>query len=152
MELVVEDQTKKLTGKQVGLIKQSVEQIGTILKLPSNCEVSVLIVDDDEIQAFNKEYRGIDRPTDVISFAAEEADLIKFEEMPRNIGDIIISYDHIELQAKNLEHSFDRELVFLLIHSMLHLTGSDHVDVDDEVAESMFKKQREILVELGYDV
>lgn len=151
MELVIEDRTKKITNQQFELINQSVDQIGQILALPNSCEVSVLMVDDQAIQRFNKDYRGIDKATDVISFAAEESDLVEFDDLPRNIGDIIISFDHVQQQALSLEHSFDRELVFLLIHSMLHLTGYDHVDVDLPTAESMFKKQREILVELGYD-
>lgn len=152
MDLVVEDQTKKLSPQQIDLVNQSIDKIGEILELPTDTEVSVLMVDDPTIQQFNKDYRNKDMPTDVISFAAEEADLVSFADLPRNLGDIIISYDHVEKQATDLQHSFERELVFLLIHSMLHLNGYDHVDVSEEQAEIMFKKQREILVELGYDV
>lgn len=152
MDLVVEDQTKKLSPQQIDLINQSIDKIGEILELPTDTEVSVLMVDDQTIQQFNKDYRNKDMPTDVISFAAEEADLVNFVDLPRNLGDIIVSYNHVEKQAGDLQHSFERELVFLLIHSMLHLNGYDHVDVSEEKTEIMFKKQREILVELGYDV
>ena len=111
-----------------------------------NCLFNVIIVDNDYIHKLNKEYRGIDRPTDVISFALEdEEDSIKLDF--RVLGDIYISLDKTYEQAKLYDHSFLRELSFLTIHGLLHLLGYDHMVKEDE--EVMFKKQEELLNEFG---
>ena len=111
-----------------------------------NCLFNVIIVDNDYIHKLNKEYRGIDRPTDVISFALEdEEDSIKLDF--RVLGDIYISLDKTYEQAKLYAHSFLRELSFLTIHGLLHLLGYDHMVKEDE--EVMFKKQEELLNEFG---
>lgn len=114
-----------------------------------NCEVSVTIVDNDEIHSINLKHRGIDRPTDVLSFP-----LIDFEKetLPDDgskiyLGDIIISIEKAEEQAKEYGHSLDREIGFLTAHSMLHLLGYDHMVEDEE--KIMFKKQEEILNNLN---
>lgn len=114
-----------------------------------NCEVSVTIVDNDEIHSINLKHRGIDRPTDVLSFP-----LIDFEKetLPDDgskiyLGDIIISIEKAEEQAKEYGHSLDREIGFLTAHSMLHLLGYDHMAEDEE--KIMFKKQEEILNNLN---
>lgn len=111
-----------------------------------NCLFNVIIVDNDYIHKLNKEYRGIDRPTDVISFALEdEVDNVKLNF--RVLGDIYISLDKTYEQAKLYNHSFLRELSFLTIHGLLHLLGYDHMVKEDE--EIMFKKQDELLNEFG---
>lgn len=111
-----------------------------------NCLFNVIIVDNDYIHKLNKEYRGIDRPTDVISFALEdEEDSIKLDF--RVLGDIYISLDKTYEQAKLYDHSFLRELSFLTIHGLLHLLGYDHMVKEDE--KVMFKKQEELLNEFG---
>ena len=111
-----------------------------------NCLFNVIIVDNDYIHKLNKEYRGIDRPTDVISFALEdEVDNVKLDF--RVLGDIYISLDKTYEQAKLYNHSFLRELSFLTIHGLLHLLGYDHMVKEDE--EIMFKKQDELLNEFG---
>ena len=111
-----------------------------------NCLFNVIIVDNDYIHKLNKEYRGIDRPTDVISFALEdEVDDVKLDF--RVLGDIYISLDKTYEQAKLYNHSFLRELSFLTIHGLLHLLGYDHMVKEDE--EVMFKKQDELLNEFG---
>ena len=114
-----------------------------------NCEVSVTIVDNDEIHSINLKHRGIDRPTDVLSFP-----LINFENetLPDDgskiyLGDIIISIEKAEEQAKEYGHSLDREIGFLTAHCMLHLLGYDHMVEDEE--KIMFKKQEEILNNLN---
>lgn len=110
------------------------------------CLFNVIIVNNDYIHKLNKEYRGIDRPTDVISFALEdEVDNIKLDF--RVLGDIYISLDKTYEQAKLYNHSFLRELSFLTIHGLLHLLGYDHMVKEDE--EIMFKKQDELLNEFG---
>lgn len=115
----------------------------------NNCEISFSLVDNEEIHEINKKYRGIDRPTDVLSFP-----LIDFEneEVPDDsntiaLGDIIISIDKLKEQSEAYNHSFERELGFLTAHSMLHLLGYDHMTEPEE--KVMFKKQEEILNNLG---
>ena len=111
-----------------------------------NCLFNVIIVDNDYIHKLNKEYRGIDRPTDVISFALEdEVDNVKLDF--RVLGDIYISLDKTYEQAKLYNHSLLRELSFWTIHGLLHLLGYDHMVKEDE--EVMFKKQDELLNEFG---
>ena len=103
--------------------------------------MNIIFVNDEEIQQINRDYRNIDRITDVISFALnDEKDfLIKTEE----IGDIFICIDQAKRQANDYGHSLDRELGFLAVHGYLHLNGYDHMTKEDE--EIMFKKQEEIL-------
>jgi probable rRNA maturation factor len=107
--------------------------------------MSVIIVDNKEIHRINKEYRNIDRETDVISFALEDGEKVKFEM--RNLGDIYISLDKAKSQAKEYNHSLKRELCFLLTHGFLHLLGYDHMNKEDE--EIMFNLQDEILNSYG---
>ena len=103
--------------------------------------MNIIFVNDEEIHKINKDYRNIDRVTDVISFALnDEKDfLIKTEEL----GDIFICIDQAKRQAEDYGHSLDRELGFLSVHGYLHLHGYDHMNKEDE--EIMFKKQDEIL-------
>jgi len=109
-------------------------------------EFNVIVVDNDYIHELNKTYRGIDRPTDVITFALEdEKDFIDVEG--RVLGDIYISVDKARSQAVDYGHSFTRELCFLAVHGFLHLLGYDHMELEEE--EIMFSKQELILNETG---
>lgn len=108
-------------------------------------EFNIIIVDNDYIHSINKEYRGIDRETDVISFALEDDKT--FNPSERVLGDIYISYDKAVSQADEYGHSLIRELCFLSVHGLLHLLGYDHMEKSDE--EVMFKLQEEILDEAG---
>lgn len=111
----------------------------------NNAEASIIITDNQEIRKINKEYRNIDKETDVISFALEDDET--FINIPvRILGDIYISIDKAKLQAEEYGHSLKRELAFLTVHGMLHLLGFDHMNKEDE--KVMFKKQDEILNEL----
>ena len=111
-----------------------------------NLEFNIIIVDNNKIHKLNKEYRGIDRVTDVITFALEDnKDFPK--ESVRILGDIYISIDKARSQAIEYGHSFLRELSFLTIHGFLHLLGYDHMTKIDE--EIMFSKQEDILNEYG---
>jgi probable rRNA maturation factor len=91
-------------------------------------QVSILITDDTELHALNRDYRQIDSPTDVLSFAAEEGtpEFVYPPDMPRFLGDIAISYDRVLAQAAEYGHSNERELAFLAVHGILHLLGYDH--------------------------
>ena len=126
------------------------------VECPYDCEVNLLITDNDEIQTLNKESRDIDAPTDVLSFPALDydspADFSKVEDDNFNfnpesgelvLGDIIVSYDKVIEQAKEYGHSEIREFAFLVAHSMLHLFGYDHMD--DEERKSMESDQESIL-------
>lgn len=108
-----------------------------------NLEFNVIIINNEEIHKINKEYRGIDRPTDVISFALEDYKDIKYENDCRVLGDIYISIDKVKEQAKEYGHSEKRELAFLAVHGLLHLLGYDHMEKEDE--KVMFSRQELIL-------
>ena len=110
-----------------------------------NGVVNIIIVDNDRIKCINKNYRNIDRETDVISFALEDDDT--FIELPiRVLGDIYISIDKVKSQASEYGHSEKREICFLTVHGILHLLGYDHMNKDDELV--MFSKQAKILDDL----
>lgn len=109
-------------------------------------EFSIIIVDNKRIHKINKEYRGIDRPTDVISFALEDSEGVELENY-RILGDIYISIDKVKEQAKEYGHSEKRELAFLTVHGFLHLLGYDHMEKEEE--KIMFGKQEEILNGFG---
>jgi probable rRNA maturation factor len=99
-------------------------------------EISLLLTDDAEIHALNREYRGVDRPTDVLSFPMDEAlpdapDLVSGADV-HILGDIIISTDTVLRQAEEYGHSVERELIFLFVHGLLHLLGYDHVNSEEE--------------------
>lgn len=111
-----------------------------------NLEFNVIIVDNEEIHKLNRECRGIDRPTDVITFALEDNHDFPMLDV-RILGDIYISLDKAKEQALEYGHSFLRELSFLAVHGFLHLLGYDHMEEDDETI--MFSKQEEILNGFG---
>ena len=115
------------------------------LKL-ENVLFNIIIVNNEEIHKINREYRGVDRETDVISFALEDDDTFISMEV-RVLGDIYISIDKAKEQAESYGHSLKRELSFLTIHGLLHLLGYDHMEEDDE--KKMFSLQELILNEYG---
>lgn len=110
-----------------------------------NTSFSVIFVDNKYIHELNKTYRGIDRPTDVITFALEdEKDIINGSEN-RMLGDVYISLEKAHSQAEEYGHSFKRELSFLAVHGFYHLLGYDHMTPEEE--KIMFGKQEEVLQE-----
>ncbi len=111
-----------------------------------NAEFNVIFIKNDEIHAMNKEYRGVDRPTDVITFALEDHKDIELVGI-RLLGDVYISIDKAREQAIEYGHSLKREISFLTIHGLLHLLGYDHMNPDDE--KVMFSLQDEILDGFG---
>lgn len=105
-----------------------------------NKEFNIIFVDDDYIQNLNKNYRNIDRVTDVISFAlCDDPD----NQLDTELGDVFIDLDQAFRQAGEYGHSIEREVAFLAVHGYLHLCGYDHMSKEDEML--MFKKQDEIL-------
>ena len=126
-----------------------IEQALKILGIEDDVEVSCVLVDDERIHEINREYRRIDRSTDVISFAMEDNDQFYVEGMPRTLGDIFISVDHAKKQAEEYGHSLRREMCFLFTHGILHLLGYDHMT--DEQEKEMFGLQDEILGALSIE-
>ena len=110
-----------------------------------NVEVNVIIVDNNYIHELNKNYRGIDRETDVITFALEDDNQVINGSDVRPLGDIYISIDRARQQAIDYNHSFKREIIFLAVHGFYHLLGYDHMNKEDE--EIMFGKQEAVLNE-----
>ncbi len=108
----------------------------------SDCIFNIVLVDNDYIKRLNRDYRNIDKVTDVISFALEDSDN-DYDSVIRVLGDIYISVDMAYYQANLYNHSNIRELCFLATHGILHLLGYDHIDEADEIV--MFKKQEELL-------
>ena len=157
MDIAIFDETNRVERTYLNLIEQLIVSASKKLELGSNFEMSVTIVDNNRIHEINREYRKIDRPTDVISFAIEDNDEEDFEiffetldneeeiEIPRLLGDIFISIDKAEEQAKEFGHSLDREIGFLAVHGFLHLNGYDHQTEEEEY--EMFSLQDEILKE-----
>ena len=119
----------------------------------NDCEISLTLTDNAGIHAINKQFRNIDAPTDVLSFPLVEYE--ESEEPPVDdenmLGDIIISLEKAEEQANEFGHSFEREVAFLTVHSMLHLLGYDHVNSDEEDRE-MRSRQSDIMKALGLEV
>ena len=136
--------------------KENVKEIETIKKLIdyaikyknlNNIEFNIILVDNEYIHNLNLNYRHIDRPTDVITFALEDDKIVKNVDDYRVLGDIYISVDKAKEQAEEYGHSFLREICFLTIHGFLHLLGYDHMNKEDEIV--MFKEQEEILNGFG---
>lgn len=107
-----------------------------------NVVFSIIFVSDEEIHEMNRTYRGVDRVTDVISFAFEDNGQMEYNGC-RLLGDIYISIDQMKRQAKEYGHSEKRELSFLAVHGMLHLLGYDHMEKEEE--QEMFALQELIL-------
>ena len=131
--------------KELDILKDFINYASEKLSL-KNVMFNVIIIDNDSIHKINKEYRGIDRPTDVITFALEDDKKIDTPEV-RILGDIYISYDKVISQAKEYGHSTKRELCFLGVHGLLHLLGYDYMNKKDE--EKMFSLQKELLDSYG---
>ena len=110
-----------------------------------NCEIGLRLTGDRQIQALNCQYRSIDRPTDVLAFAATEAEITIPAEIvePLYLGDIVISLDTAERQALRANHSLVRELAWLSSHGLLHLLGWDHPD--DSSLQQMLERQLELI-------
>ncbi len=116
-------------------------------------EVSVTFTDNEQIHQLNKQYRNVDRPTDVLSFPLFDFDGSEDDLMPTEfetmLGDIVVSLEKAKEQAEEYEHSFEREVAFLCVHSTLHLLGYDH-ERSPEDEEDMCIRQRIIMNKLGF--
>ena len=131
--------------EELEILKDFINYAASNLGL-KNVMFNVIIINDNTIHKINKEYRNIDRPTDVITFALEDNKMIETPEV-RVLGDIYISYDKVKSQAKEYNHSTKREICFLAVYGLLHLLGYDHMTKEDE--EKMFGLQKELLEGYG---
>ena len=145
IEVSVKEDFRDLINKDD--IRKIVQQVLEIEKAPSPCEISVVFTDNETIHVLNRDYRGIDRPTDVLSFCLaprEKKEALPFILPPDDIvhlGEVIISYPQAVIQAVPQEHLIDMELTSLLIHGILHLLGYDHEDTSDEAKMRAREKQ-----------
>jgi len=114
----------------------------------SNVIFSVIFINDEKMHEMNKQYRNIDRTTDVLSFAFEDTIDVSSDNV-RMLGEIYISVDKAHEQASSYGHTYLRELSFLMIHGFLHLLGFDHMDEQEE--KEMFLRQEVILNEFGIE-
>ncbi len=133
------------------LIQKAAETALNYEKFPRDAEIEVLIASMEEIHAINMEQRGIDRPTDVLSFPMEE-EPFDAEPDPATgavfLGSMVLCMEKAEQQAADYGHSLERELAFLTVHSVLHLLGYDH-ELGEEEEREMFRRQEEVLQEMG---
>jgi len=150
----IADQTNELSAESISLIERLIHFLAKEESIPDRAEVSVNFVDAKTIQSLNLQYRNIDEPTDVISFAMQELSdeemMIQTDEsLPLTLGDIIISVDQAKEQATTYNHSLTRELGFLTVHGFLHLLGYNHLTKETE--QEMFTKQEHLLQAFGLE-
>ena len=153
MDIILE-QSIEIIGYDTIIIEEKIkEYVETLLKKEYSSDndkplyLSILFTGDKEIQGINREFRGKDEPTDVISFAYHEGD--DFAVGPYDtLGDIVISLETVEAHSKEYGHSIERELYYVITHGLLHLLGYDHLEEIDK--NKMRKKEEELLTSFGY--
>ena len=131
----------KITEDNEKAIGKAVEAVLSEENLEGDFEVSVSFVTNEEIKELNREYRNVDSETDVLSFPMDD----EFNGV-NILGDIVLSTQRIIEQADDFNHSVEREMIYLTVHSMLHLLGYDHMDGDEK--EEMRAKEKEIMKNL----
>ena len=150
MEITIGREPKNLDVPQedVDAVRRAVLTVGELYGV-MDAEVSVTLTDDAHIHVLNRDYRGVDRPTDVLSFALTESEEPAIIDAPYGVvlGDLVISLERVAAQAEEYGHSVLRELSFLTVHGMLHLLGYDHIEEEDRV--EMEEEQRHVMDVLG---
>ena len=142
---------EKISYKLKMLVRKSILATLEYEDVEADCEVSVTFIDNEGIRALNKEYRNIDRATDVLSFPLinyDEGEELEGEVM---LGDIVLSIERAREQAEEFGHSFERECAFLCAHSTLHLLGYDH-EISEADDADMRRRQSEIMKKMGLEV
>ena len=145
MEIYYDDRQDdiKITDEIKNLIEKSIAAVLKVENLHENVEVSVSFVGDEEIRDLNRDYRGVDKSTDVLSFPMDDEFII----VSRILGDVIINTRRVMEQAEELGHSEERELSYLTVHSILHLLGYDHME--DEDKKEMREREKLAMKELS---
>ena len=157
LKIYFENEQDKLpiTYKLKMLIREAVEATLDFEDYRNICEVSVTFTDNEGIRELNGKFRQIDRPTDVLSFPLFDfegsSDEPPVDEMMNMLGDIVISLERAKEQADEYGHSFEREVAFLTVHSMLHLLGYDH-ETSEEDDKNMRARQSEIMDIMGLSI
>lgn len=146
--------TKKVNGNEEKIINKVVEAVLKQEKIKHDLDVYITLTSNRGIHVINRQYREIDRPTDVLSFPMFQREEISNLKKKKNdnveeiLGDIIVSIDKVKEQSKEYGHSYERELAYLVTHGMLHLLGYDHM-IDKE-KEEMRKHEEKVLDTLGF--
>ena len=149
MAAIIENEQEKQiipedwAGKINGVVEICLQEEGVDPK----AEVSLLFVDNDAIQQLNKDYRDKDMPTDVLSFPMYEPDEEIVDEEEILLGDIIISLERAKEQSEDYGHSLEREVMYLLVHGLLHLLGYDHMQ--DDQKQTMRQREEHLLGLIG---
>ena len=150
-----EQTTIPLTYSMKMLVRKAIEATLDYEQYGNPCEVSVTFTDNAKIHDLNKKFRGVDRPTDVLSFPLfdfeGESEEPPVDELMGMLGDIVLSLEQAKAQAEEYGHSFAREIAFLCVHSMLHLLGYDHETGEEDEAD-MRRRQSEIMELMGLSV
>ena len=144
MELIIDDRQDKLEVSEelIEKIKDIILECLDYEDYDDNYEVSLSFVDNKEIHQLNNEYRGIDRATDVLSFPLLVEDEFGIDFGEESLGDIVISLERAFEQSQEYNHSFEREVCFLVCHSMFHLLGYDHDTEENTKGRVYFKQVR----------
>lgn len=148
MKCYIRNETKDTVLKEYyPLIRSYFKKAFKVLDMQGNYEITLILTDPENIQRINREYRHIDKVTDVISFAEIDGEDFDYhDDDVIYLGDIFINIERVKSQAKEYEHSIKREFVFLFIHGLLHCLGYDHMIREDEIV--MIEKQKMIIGEL----
>jgi probable rRNA maturation factor len=147
--LIKNNQKKVVTTPPLRrLVKAAVGATLDFEDFTADSEVSVTFTDNEKIHVLNREYRDVDRPTDVLSFPLYEGEELGQAFGPVVLGDIVLSLEKAKAQAEEYGHSFEREVAFLTVHSTLHLLGYDH-ETSEEDETDMFRRQNAIMDLMG---
>ena len=145
MEIIFDDRQtyKKIDEDILDKVERVMLAVLDYENYDDNYEVSLSFVDNEEIRNLNREFRNIDRVTDVLSFPMLSDDEFDIEYEVESLGDIVISIQRADEQAEEFDHSLEREICFLVCHSMFHLLGYDHME--EEEAKDMHRREEEVL-------
>lgn len=143
MEILFDDRQDDvyLDEEGIELIKKAVGETLNHLNMDKDVIVSISLVNEEEIQTLNRDFRGVDKVTDVLSFPLDD----EFQIHPTMLGDVVINTKRVLEQAKEFGHSNEREIAYLTVHSTLHLLGYDHMQDDEkkemrEIEEAVMKR------------
>lgn len=156
LNIITENTQDKIecTEELSNLVHRSVSEALRLEDIDFDCSVSLTYTDNEGIREFNREYRNKDSVTDVLSFPmfdVENEEIYALDGTAAELGDIVISLERAKSQAEEFGHSFEREVAFLCVHSVLHLLGYDH-ELSEEEDILMREKQRKVMRSLGLEI
>ena len=146
---------EQVTYKLKMLLREAVDKTLAYEQYGNDVQVSITLTDDEGIRELNARFRGIDKPTDVLSFPLldfeDDCEEPPIDEMENMLGDIVLNLQRARAQADEFGHSFEREAAFLTVHSMLHLLGYDH-ETSEQDEQDMRARQRDVMERMGLAV